>query len=168
MHYGTCMGVFWMVKFVFFPLGLANPLLLFVFFALTVAVPFMGFRFAKSVRDKVYYGVMSFMRAWVFLIFMYMFAALLTAVVHYVYFRFIDNGYIMDTYAAIIDTSSDADMPGLKNYLEQMKQTIEIIQSMTAIQITMQLFTQNILYCSFIALITAPFVVKKKQIISKP
>lgn len=164
MHLGTYMGVFWIIKFIFLPIGLTNPFLLFLFISLTLAVPFLGYFFAKSFRDKVLGGEISFMQSWVFLVFMYMFAALLTAVAHYIYFRFIDNGYLWDTFAEKIEAASQLNLPGLSPYTEQTKQGIEIMQSMSAIQMTMNFFTNNILNCSLIALITAPFVMRKKQI----
>ena len=79
MHFGTYMGVYWILKFILFPLGLSIPFLLFLFFGLTLGVPFMGYYYARTYRDKVCGGSIRFLQAWVFIVFMYMFAALLTA-----------------------------------------------------------------------------------------
>ena len=163
MQFGTYMGIYWVVKFVFFPLGLTNPFLLFLFLGLTLGVPFMGYYYAKMFRNKVCGGGISFLQASMFLIFMYMFAALLTAVAHYIYFRFIDNGYIIDTYLGMLEVYMGVDMPGFEVYIDQIKDTLEQVRSMSAIQITMQLFTSNVLNCTILALITALFVMKKKE-----
>ncbi|KAA6309658.1 hypothetical protein EZS27_038897, partial [termite gut metagenome] len=79
MSFGTYMGLFWIAKFSLFPLGLTNPFLLLLFLGLTLVVPFMGCYYARMFRDKVCGGEIRFIRAWIFMIFMYMFAALLTA-----------------------------------------------------------------------------------------
>ena len=103
MHFGTYMGVYWILKFILFPLGLSIPFLLFLFFGLTLGFPFMGYYYARTYRDKVCGGSIRFLQAWVFIVFMYMFAALLTAVAHYIYFRFIDHGLIVNTYMGMFD-----------------------------------------------------------------
>lgn len=93
MLFGTYMGGFWILKFILFPVGLSVPFLLFLFMGLTLCVPFMGYYYARMYRNQVCGGGISFLHAWVFTVFMYMFAALLAAVAHYIYFRFIDHGY---------------------------------------------------------------------------
>lgn len=89
MLFGTYMGGFWILKFILFPVGLSVPFLLFLFMGLTLCVPFMGYYYARMYRNQVCGGGISFLHAWVFTVFMYMFAALLAAVAHYIYFRFI-------------------------------------------------------------------------------
>lgn len=114
MHFGTYMGVYWILKFILFPLGLSIPFLLFLFFGLTLGVPFMGYYYARTYRDKVCGGSIRFLQAWVFIVFMYMFAALLTAVAHYIYFRFIDHGFIVNTYMGMFDELSNKEVPGIE------------------------------------------------------
>lgn len=163
MNFGTFMGVYWIAKFVLFPLGFANPLMFLLFIGLTIAVPFIGYRYAKSFRDKVCGGSISFMQAWIFMIFMYLFASLLVAVAHYIYLRYIDNGYIIEAWRGLFENSQN-----LTESMETMKQyqleVLKEISTLTPIEITMQLFSSNMLNCSILALITAPFVVRKKQV----
>lgn len=97
MLFGTYMGGFWILKFILFPVGLSVPFLLFLFMGLTLCVPFMGYYYARMYRNQVCGGGISFLHAWVFTVFMYMFAALLAAVAHYIYFRFIDHGYVINS-----------------------------------------------------------------------
>ncbi|NDV59093.1 DUF4199 domain-containing protein [Bacteroides sp. 519] len=162
MTFGTYMGVYWIIKFVFLPLGLANPFLLLLFFGLTVAVPFIGYRYAKVFRDKICEGSIGFLQSWLFMIFMYMFAALLTAVAHYIYFRFIDNGYVVGQMTDAIN-AYPTNMPGMEAYINQVKDGLDILRALSPIEITMQLLSSNFLYCSIISLVTAPFVMKKKN-----
>ncbi|KAA6314361.1 hypothetical protein EZS27_035016, partial [termite gut metagenome] len=95
--------------------------------------------------------------------FMYLFAALLTAAAHYIYFRYFDNGYIVNKYAEMLDSSLSANIPGLEEYVAQVKEGMELIRSMTPIEITMQLMSLNVFYCAILALITAPFVRRTKS-----
>jgi len=154
------MGIFWIFKFIFFPLGMRYQLLLFIFIGLTLYVPFLGYKYGKKFRDIICGGKITFMQSWIFLIFMYMFAALLTAVAHYVYFRFLDNGFVVDTYTNVLEMWTNMDLPAFQPYVEQMKLTIELVRSLSPIEITMQLLSSNVLYCSILSLITAPFIMK--------
>ena len=91
MRYGTGMGLLWAFKFMLFPLGLRIPFLQLLFIVLTIGVPFLGYIFAKKFRERHCDGSITFSRAFLFTTFMYMFASLFVAVVHYIYFRYIDG-----------------------------------------------------------------------------
>jgi hypothetical protein len=158
MQFGTYMGIYWIAKFFLLPLGFTYSFLFFLFTGLTIGVPFMGYHYARMFRDKVYGGKIKFMQAWVFIVFMYVFAALLTAVAHYTYFRYMDNGFIFDRYMEVLE--SNLPVAGWERYLEQAKEVVENIRSMTPIELTMQLLSQNVFYCSILAFITALFVKK--------
>ena len=98
---------------------------------------------------------------------MYIFAALLTAVAHYIYFRFIDHGFIINTYETMLDTFSQSNIPGVEAYVDQLEEVMEVMQTLTPIDITMQLMSQNVFYGSLLAIPTALFVMRRKQKISK-
>ena len=97
MIFGTYMGLFWILKFILVPLGLTSPFLLLLFICLTICVPFMGYYYTKLYRNRVCDGSITFFHAWLFNVFMYVCASLLTSAAHYVYFAFIDQGYILNT-----------------------------------------------------------------------
>ena len=47
MRFGTFMGVFWIIKFSFLPLGFTMPLLQLLFILLTLFVPVLGVIYAQ-------------------------------------------------------------------------------------------------------------------------
>lgn len=163
MHFGTYMGIYWVLKFILFPLGLTIPFLLFLFIGLTLGVPFMGYHYGRMYRNKICGGYISFLQAWIFTVFMYMFAALLAAVAHYVYFRYIDNGFVADTYLRILNEATKTQLPGMEPYMEQFKNMIDLISSLTPIDITLQLLSQNVFYGALLAIPTALFVMKRNK-----
>ena len=103
MHFGTYMGIYWILKFILFPLGFHIPFLSLLFLILTLSVPFIGYYYVRMYRDKICGGSIQFSHAVLFTIFLYMFASLLVAVAHYIYFQFIDHGFIINSYTQLWD-----------------------------------------------------------------
>lgn len=162
MRFGTYMGLFWIAKFFLFPLGLEMPVLQWIFLSLTIYVPILGYKFAKKYRDTLCGGAISFFHAWLFVTFMYLFASLLTSVGHYVYFQFIDNGYIASTYLGMIKNAGK-ELNGADDLLKQLEEAVNLFAGLRPIEIIMQLLSQNMLYCSVIAIPTA-LILKKKEV----
>lgn len=148
MLFGTYMGGFWILKFILFPVGLSVPFLLFLFMGLTLCVPFMGYYYARMYRNQVCGGGISFLHAWVFTVFMYMFAALLAAVAHYIYFRFIDHGYVINTCETMVDTLAQSNMPGMDSYIATYQEALETARLLSPIDITLQMISSNVFWGS--------------------
>lgn len=163
MRYGTLMGIFWTLKFVLFPAGMGMPVLLMAFFLLTLIVPVAGFFFVRQYRDRECEGVLNFSRAFLFTSFMYMFAALFTAVAHYIYFRYIDHGMIIATYQDMLTTMDQVATDGMKESIDQFQQALDTIATLSPLEITVQLLTQNIFNCTMLAIPTALLVMRKKK-----
>ena len=163
MRYGTAMGIFWACKFVLFPLGMNMPLLLMFFFILTLSVPILGYLFVRKYRELQCEGVLNFSKAYIFTIFMYMFASLFVAVIHYLYFRYMDNGMIVNTYQGMIDQMNAVATGDMKESLEQFSTALDVVSSLTPLEITLQLLTQNVFYCSILAIPTGLLVMRNKK-----
>ena len=163
MRYGTAMGIFWACKFVLFPLGMSMPLLLIFFFILTLSIPILGYLFVRKYREQQCEGVLNFSKAYIFTIFMYMFASLFVAVIHYLYFRYMDNGMIVNTYQGMIDQMNAVATGDMKESLEQFRTALDVVSSLTPLEITLQLLTQNVFYCTILAIPTALLVMRNKK-----
>lgn len=160
MHFGTFMGVYWILKFILFPVGLTVPFLFFLYVGLTIGIPFMGYYYAKMYRNKICGGFIEFGHAWMFLMAMFMFAAILTSAAHFIYFRFIDNGHIVSVYQGMINTMSAIEVSGTAVDVSQLQEAIELFSALTPIDITLQMLSLNIIIGGFLSLIIALFVQK--------
>lgn len=163
MRYGTAMGIFWTLKFILFPFGMKMPLLLIFFFILTMAVPFVGYMFAKKFRERECNGYISFSRAFLFTSFMYLFSTLFVTITHYIYFRYIDNGMIIDTYHNMLNQMAATASGELETSINQFREALNIISQLTPFEISMQLVSQDIFYCIIIAIPTALLVMRKPK-----
>lgn len=162
MHFGTYMGIYWILKFILFPISFHIPFLSFLFVILTLAVPFIGYYYAKMYRDKICGGSIQFSHAVLFSIFMYMFASLLVAVAHYVYFQFIDRGFIVNSYTELWNKLL-IQTPALAESQDIIKETIDTARSLTSINITMQILSLDVFWGSILAIPTGLMVMKKPR-----
>lgn len=162
MVFGTYMGLFWITKFILVPIGVNMPFLLLLFFCLTLCVPFLGYYYTKMYRDRVCGGQISFFHAWTFNLFMFICASMLTAVAHYVYFAFIDQGYLIGVCKDMLATIETSNVPGTEAYVTQVKESIDILEALTPTDIILQLLVNNVYNCSLLSIIIA--LIAKKRI----
>ena len=61
---------------------------------------------------------------------MYMFAALLTAVAHYIYIRFIDQGFILNSYETMLNSweITYKAVPGIDAYIEKLREGLSQVR----------------------------------------
>lgn len=163
MYFGTLMGIFWIIKFTFLPLGFTIPLLQLLFVLLTFFVPILGYLYARKFRNRYCGGSITFSRAFAFTVLMYLFAALLAAVAHYIYFRYIDNGFLIDSYIGQLEAMKPTATEELEESIDQFIEGFSLISSLSPIQLTFQLISQNFLYGTLLALPTALLVMRRKR-----
>lgn len=163
MYFGTLMGLFWIIKFTFLPLGFTIPLLQLLFVLLTFFVPILGYLYARKFRNRYCGGSITFSRAFAFTVLMYLFAALLAAVAHYIYFRYIDNGFLIDSYIGQLEAMKPTATEELRESIDQFIEGFSLISSLSPIQLTFQLISQNFLYGTLLALPTALLVMRRKR-----
>lgn len=156
---GTYMGIFWILKFVLIPTGMTTPLLLFLFLCLTLCVPFLAFRYTKAYRNNACDGSISFLHAWAFNVFMFICASLLTSVAHYVYFEFIDQGFLYESILQAFkqeNTLSD-------DFYAPIEQSINFLVSSTPTEITLKMLADNIYNSTLLSIPIALFAMKRKS-----
>lgn len=73
MRFGTYMGLFWIFKFIFLPIGFSIPLLQLLFILMTLFVPVLGYIYARRYRNQYHEGNFSFTQAFSFCFLMYPF-----------------------------------------------------------------------------------------------
>ena len=163
MRYGTFMGIFWIFKFAFLPLGFTIPLLQLFFILLTCFVPILGYIYTRKFRNYYCEGVISFSRAFSFTFCTYVFAAMLTAVAHYIYFRFIDEGYLVNMYLNQLEAIKSSATGEMLTSVDQLITAFSVVSSLSPLEITFQLISQNVIYGTLLALPTALLVMRRKK-----
>lgn len=160
--YGLYMGIFWAVKFVFFPLGFSYPVFSFIFLLLTIMVPFVGAWFVRKIRDGVLDGRLGFWQAFLLSTNIYMYASLIAAIVHFIYFRFIDNGFILNSYLESVNQMQELLGSGeAAANIEMLKANVELMGTLSPIQIVFSLLSNNVVFGLFISLLAAVFLKRR-------
>ena len=160
--YGLYMGIFWAVKFVFFPLGFSYPVFSFIFLLLTIMVPFVGAWFVKKIRDGVLDGRLGFWQAFLLSTNIYMYTSLIAAIVHFIYFRFIDNGFILNSYLESVNQMQELLGSGeAAANIEMLKANVELMGTLSPIQIVFSLLSNNVVFGLFISLLAAVFLKRR-------
>ena len=88
MNYGFVMGIYWVIKYVFFILGFSHPTANIVYWSLSCLVPYIAYKMTRRYRENIG-GKLGFFHAWQFGVLLNFFAAILVSLEHYLFYRFI-------------------------------------------------------------------------------
>ena len=111
---GFFLAILWIVSFAAYIMGLTNQVLAMAAMLMVVMTPFFVASRLKKFRDEGRDGVISFGRSYAYTIFVFFYGAVLLAVVHYLYFAYMDNGYLVNSFAKMM--SSDEGRLMLEQY----------------------------------------------------
>ena len=143
---GARVACFWAVSFAFFVWQFSVPVLS----LLSVAVGAFSIVYAsvrlRRFRDDVSGGYITFGRAFVYSLMIYLYASLLFAFVQYVYFQFLDGGYLINRYMEVLGTPEFHRMMLLNGLTESdIQLAMDNIMSLRPVEVAMQFFTLDII-----------------------
>lgn len=169
MNFGAVVGLYNIGKFCLFPLSLHSTMAALFFLSLTLLVPYLIYRLVKRYRDQYCGGQIDFARAFIFSMYTFCFGALLASAAHYIYFAYIDGGAMVSALAQSIEQLQGVDLATLEGanaeaitqfnqYIELMQQTIQQIQAMKPIDMTLGMLSNNVSWSIILSLPIALFV----------
>lgn len=160
MQYGTILGFIWIVASAMYLIGLSTPSAMLLFIVIILSTPFLAGRWTIKHRKNECDNKMDFIQAFTFLFIMFMCASLLTSVSHYIYFRFIDNGYLIQLVNDSIDLAlQSSEILSIEN-IEILQQTKNILNEVTPMDWTLSFLSTNIICGAILSPIIALFVKK--------
>lgn len=142
---GAIMGVMWIISFVCFIAQFYMPLLNMAALIFGVASIIISAIRLRNFRDNILGGVISYWRAYGYSLLTYFYAALLLAAAQYIYFQFIDHGFLLNQYTAMASSpefKSIMTLYGIK--ADEMKLTMDTIATLRPIDIALQFLTTNL------------------------
>jgi len=156
---GLIIGAVWVASFCCYVYGLKSPTVGMIGNVLALLSPIMAYKRVRRFRDAVREGVLSFWRAVNYYILIFAYAAILFAFVQYVYFAFIDGGYLCHSYLSMfMQPEYEAIIKDYGLTMTQISQMMEEISQVPAITIALNIFVFNLgvgIFLSFPAALMA-------------
>ena len=115
----------------------------------------------RRYRDEIREGVLSFRRGFLYSMLNYLYASLLFAMVQYIYFQFLDKGFVIGNYINMVNTDAFKEMA--KSYgLSQTdwKIVMDNLSGLRPIEWAMQFFSMNV-FMGFFVSVPVAMVMKR-------
>ncbi len=141
---GALLSLMWIGSFICYIQGLANPTLGLAAMLLLVTSPFFAANRLRHFRDQAREGIISFGRGYAYLILSFFYAGLLLAVVIYVYFAYIDQGYLLSTFNKMLNSEEGRKMMDIYGMRQQMDEGLKELANMRPIDYALNMLTINI------------------------
>ena len=165
MRAGTAMGLFWIIKFSMIHLGFYIPVLHLFFIFLTLCVPFLGYIYTKRYRNRYREGVMTYGQGFAFSLMMYVSATMLAFIGHYVYFRYLENGFLIEAYSQQLELAKSMleENDDMTELFEQSAKAFDELSTLSPVQKTFRMAWQNLTFSVPLAAITGVFTRKLRK-----
>ena len=146
------LSLMWIGGFVCYILGMTNPLMGMLSVMLIVASPFFAASRLRHFRDYAREGLISFRRGYAYTVLTFFYAGLLLAVAFYVYFAFIDKGFLVSRLMEVMN--SDEGREALQTYgmVDEMREGMKELASLRPIDFALNMLTVNIMTGFFLGL----------------
>ena len=152
---GTILGLIWVACFACFIGQLKDPSFSFLWMALSVFSVGFAFIRVKKFGKKVREGDLPFVNAWIYTITMLVCACLLMAISNYVYFAYIDKGFLTGTYMNIFESEeSKAVIKAYKIDTKTFNDAVKMMAAMSPMDWTINILSTNMT----VGLILSPLV----------
>ena len=141
---GALLALLWMATFFFYIIGVENQMLGLAALLLMVYTPiFVGERLGKF-RDYGREGLISFRRAYAYTVFVFFYGGVLFAIAQYLYFAFIDNGYLMTQFSKMVNSNEAQKMLQQYGMTEMMNESLNEMANIRPIDYALNMLTVNI------------------------
>jgi hypothetical protein len=141
---GALLSLLWIGAMACYIQGLSSPILGMIAMLLIILSPFYAANRLRHFRDEARAGIISFMRAYGYTVLTYFYAGLLLAVAVFIYFHFMDNGYLLGKLQELLNTEEGRQVMSAYGMADEMKQGLEELSRMRPIDYALQMLTINI------------------------
>ena len=99
---GALLAILWVAAFLLYIIGVSNSILGLAAVMLMLYTPFfVGERLGKF-RDYGRAGLISFRRGYAYTIFVFFYGGVLFAIAQYLYFAYMDNGFLLSQFSQMV------------------------------------------------------------------
>lgn len=138
---GALLSLLWIGAMTCYIQGLTSPILGMIAMLLIIASPFYAANRLRKFRDEAREGIISFMRAYGYTILTYFYAGLLLAMAVYIYFDFMDNGYLLSKLTGMLNTEEGRQVVKAYGMADEISQSLEELAKMRPIDYALNMLT---------------------------
>ena len=138
---GALLSLLWIGSFACYIKGLSSPALAFAALMLVTLSPFFAASRLRHFRDYAREGFITFKRGYAYTVMSFFYAGLLMAAAVYVYFEFMDNGYLLSVYSSVMDSEEGKRVLEMSGMKEEMKQGLQELYNMRPIDYAVNMLT---------------------------
>lgn len=142
---GFFLSLLWIASFVFYVMGISNDMLGMAALMLAVMTPFFVAGRLRKFRDEGRDGVISFRRSYAYTVLVFFYGAVLLAVAQFLYFAYLDNGYLVSAFSKIMTSTEGKAMLQQYGMTEVMNQSLSELASIRPIDFALNILTVNIM-----------------------
>ncbi len=142
---GLWLALLWLASFACYVLGLSSPGYGLVALILVVVTPFMVAKQLKRFRDDCLEGVISFMRGWAYVMFLFLYGGLLFAIAQFLYFTYVDKGYFASALTQMMSAPEMAQSIRQMGLSDMLNETLHQLTTMRPIDLVLNILTTNLL-----------------------
>ena len=142
---GFFLALLWIASFACYIMGISNGMLGMAAMILAVMTPFFVAGRLRRFRDEGREGVISFRRSYAYTVFVFFYGAVLLAVAQFIYFAYLDNGYLLSTYSKIVSSSEGHELIQQYGMSQVVNDSLSEMASLRPIDFALNILTINIL-----------------------
>ncbi|MBO4851314.1 MAG: DUF4199 domain-containing protein [Prevotella sp.] len=156
---GARLGMMWVASFALFVASFSYPFCGILWMATMVATPFLVASLTRAYSEQTPEKHVSYSMAFSHSSRTVFYASLILAIAQWVYFQFMDNGFLINTYAAILTDKENAQRLATMGYTKEMiGQMLDAFRALRPIDIVLQMMFLNMVAGLIISITTALYV----------
>jgi hypothetical protein len=161
---GALLALLWISASLLYLVGLSNSILGMAAVMLLIYTPFFVGGRLRHFRDYGREGIISFRRGYAYTVMVFFYGGILLAVAHYLYFAFMDKGFLMSQFSEVLN--SEEGQQFLKQYgmTQAADQSLQEMASIRPIDYALNMLTVNIIL-GFVLGIPISLVMQRSKVI---
>ena len=141
---GALLALLWVAAFSLYIIGVKNQMFGLAAILLMIYTPFfVGSRLGKF-RDHGLEGLISFRRGYAYTVFVFFYGGILFAIAQYIYFAFIDHGYLLSEFSKMVMSDETRQMLQQYRMTEMMDESLKEMSNTRPIDYALNMLTITI------------------------
>ena len=160
---GAYLGLIWIMAFSFFVMQYSNPIMGMVSMLASIFSLFFAYKRLVKFRTDICDDTINFARAYSYLVFTFFYASVILGLAQYIYFKFIDGGYIVNAYAQMASTEEfKAASKAYGMTADSINDALDQMAAVRPVDIALNFLSMNV-FGSFFLSIPLAFMARKNE-----